>query len=53
VPGVAGRNATCLVAARLDNGVDVDNEEQGGPTSVCRNARRPWSQAWHQLQHYD
>ena len=50
---IAGRNATCVTAARLDNEVDVDNEEQGEPISVCRNARLPWSQVWHQFQHYD
>ena len=50
---IAGRNATCVVAARLDNEVDVDNEEQGEPISVCRDARLPWSQVWHQFQHYD
>ena len=50
---IAGRNGTCVTAARLDNEVDVDNEEQGEPISVCRDARLPWSQVWHQFQHYD
>ncbi|MEP6650709.1 MAG: hypothetical protein ABJA74_12495, partial [Lapillicoccus sp.] len=50
---VAARNATCVVAARLDNAVGVDNEEQDEPVSVCRDARRPWSQVWDQFQHYD
>jgi hypothetical protein len=53
VSAIAGRNATCAVAARLDNEVDVDNEEQGEPISVCRDARRSWSQVWHEFQHYD
>lgn len=53
VSAVAGRNASCVVVARLDNGVGVDNEEQREPVSVCRDARQPWSEVWAQFQHYD
>ncbi|PWU49032.1 hypothetical protein DLJ46_10250 [Micromonospora globispora] len=33
-------------AGRVDQRVDVDNEENGGPIFVCRGLRRPWSQIW-------
>jgi 4-amino-4-deoxy-L-arabinose transferase-like glycosyltransferase len=41
----------CSVAARIDNGADVDNQEQGKPVLVCRGPRRPWSQEWPALRH--
>ena len=36
--------ASCDVAARLDNGVGVDNEEQDAPVAVCRGPVAPWSE---------
>ena len=33
---VAGLFASCEVVDRLDNGLDVDNEEQGAPVAVCQ-----------------
>jgi 4-amino-4-deoxy-L-arabinose transferase-like glycosyltransferase len=45
--------ATCTVRARLDNGVDVDNEEQGEPVAVCRGPVGPWSRLWPRLRHLD
>lgn len=50
---VAARNSTCVVLARLDDGVGVANEEQGQPVSVCRDARQPWSTVWGSFQHED
>jgi hypothetical protein len=44
---------TCHVAGRLDNGVDVDNEEQGEPVAVCTRPRLPWPQLWNRLHHLD
>jgi hypothetical protein len=44
---------TCHVVDRLDNGVDVDNEEQGEPVAVCTRPRRPWPQLWDRLHHLD
>ena len=44
---------TCEVVDRLDNGVDVDNEEQGQPVSVCRDRTRSWSMIWADLKHLD
>ncbi len=40
-------------AGKVDNGVGVDNEEQGGTIWVCREPRAPWSQLWPTLRHYD
>ncbi len=41
----------CRVAATVDNGVGLDNQEQGRPVQVCRTAA-PWSAIWPQLRHY-
>ncbi|MFC0865573.1 glycosyltransferase family 39 protein [Sphaerimonospora cavernae] len=45
--------ATCEQRAGIDNGVDVDNDEQGGVVAVCRDPVGGWSAAWPRLQHYD
>jgi 4-amino-4-deoxy-L-arabinose transferase-like glycosyltransferase len=50
---LAGWFADCAELARLDNGVGVDNEEQGNPVFVCRQPREPWHDLWPQVQHYD
>jgi hypothetical protein len=44
---------TCRVVGRLDNGVDVDNEEQGEPVAVCTDPRESWSRIWDRLHHLD
>ncbi|MGC5020246.1 glycosyltransferase family 39 protein [Micromonospora sp. DT47] len=36
------------LAGRVDQRVDVDNEENGGPVWLCTGLRRPWSQIWDQ-----
>jgi 4-amino-4-deoxy-L-arabinose transferase-like glycosyltransferase len=43
----------CTVSARLDNGVDVDNEEQGLPIAVCSGPVAPWTVLWPRLHHLD
>jgi hypothetical protein len=43
----------CRLAARIDNGVDADNEEQGAPVAVCRTVRAPWAHLWPRLSHLD
>ncbi|MFN8196507.1 MAG: glycosyltransferase family 39 protein [Nocardioidaceae bacterium] len=53
VPYVEDHFASCTVADRLDNGLDVGNEEQGLPIAVCVDPDRPWSQLWPLLQHLD
>lgn len=44
---------TCEVVDRLDNGVGVDNEEQGRAVVVCRQPRLPWRDLWPRFQHFD
>ncbi|MGQ5262610.1 glycosyltransferase family 39 protein [Micromonospora sp. ZYX-F-536] len=36
----------CAPAGRVDQRVEVDNDENGGPIFVCRELRRPWAQIW-------
>ncbi|MGK5551471.1 ArnT family glycosyltransferase [Actinomadura kijaniata] len=38
------------VAGRVDNGVGLDNEEQGKPVFVCRGQREPWARLWPKLR---
>ncbi len=49
----AERFGACAVVAKLDNGVGIDNEEQGVGVRVCRDPRRPWRELWPDFQHYD
>ena len=46
-----GEFTGCVESARIDNGVDVDNEEQGGPVWTCRAPARPWRELWPELRH--
>jgi len=43
----------CDERARLDNGVGVDNEEQGTPVSVCTGRVAGWHELWPRLTHLD
>jgi 4-amino-4-deoxy-L-arabinose transferase-like glycosyltransferase len=43
----------CRILTRLDNGVDVANEEQGQPVAACVGPRQPWARLWPQLRHLD
>jgi 4-amino-4-deoxy-L-arabinose transferase-like glycosyltransferase len=43
----------CRPATTIDNGVELDNEEQGGAVFICERPRRPWRQAWAALSHLD
>ncbi|MET8282056.1 glycosyltransferase family 39 protein [Micromonospora sp. NPDC005174] len=36
----------CALAARVDQRVEVANDENGGPIHVCRGLRRPWAEIW-------
>ena len=42
----------CREVVEVDNGVDLDNEEQDAPVMLCDGPRRPWSQLWPDLRHY-
>ena len=43
----------CHLQARVDNGVGLDNGEQGQPVTFCAAERAPWSAIWTSLRHYD
>jgi 4-amino-4-deoxy-L-arabinose transferase-like glycosyltransferase len=43
----------CRPAATIDNGVGVDNEEQGGIVFLCMRPREPWARLWPRLSHLD
>ncbi|NJC21104.1 4-amino-4-deoxy-L-arabinose transferase-like glycosyltransferase [Arthrobacter pigmenti] len=50
---VAQQFELCETAATLDNGVGVDNEEQGQPITVCTGPLAPWSELWPAFRHFD
>ena len=47
---LAGWFRSCSEAARIDNGVGLDNDEQGTPVWVCRERTASWAQLWQQLR---
>ncbi|TFW00290.1 glycosyltransferase family 39 protein [Leifsonia flava] len=52
-PAVRSAFDSCDQRATLDNGVDVDNEEQGVPIWLCTGMRASWAQLWPRLAHLD
>ena len=40
------------LAARIDNDVGLDNDEQATPVWICRNRLAPWAQLWPELRRY-
>ncbi len=44
---------SCQRVGRLDNDVDVDNEEQGEPIAICRSPIGGWAAVWPKLAHKD
>ncbi|MEV5703786.1 glycosyltransferase family 39 protein [Actinoallomurus sp. NPDC052274] len=53
LPYLQARFGSCTVAGVLDNGVGVDNEEQGRIIAVCRDPAGGWAAAWPRFQHFD
>jgi hypothetical protein len=43
----------CRTAGRIDNGLGVDNEEQGTTVWLCDGPRGGWQNAWPDLEHLD
>ena len=39
----------CVLSARIDNGVAIDNEEQGAPIWTCATTTEAWSRLWPRL----
>jgi hypothetical protein len=42
----------CRILARVDDGVGLNNQEQGLPVMICRTAA-PWGILWPHLRHFD
>ncbi|MET7379792.1 glycosyltransferase family 39 protein [Streptomyces sp. NPDC005526] len=42
----------CRPVGRVDNGQDVDNEEQHAAIVLCTGTTEPWSTLWPSLRHY-
>lgn len=43
---------SCELRAEVDNGVGIDNEEQGLRIHLCRGLDQPWSTTWHRWRHF-
>jgi len=43
----------CTIRAHVDDGVGVNNQEQGVPVWFCAAERRPWSEMWRSLRHFN
>jgi 4-amino-4-deoxy-L-arabinose transferase-like glycosyltransferase len=48
-PSIGG----CSVGARFDNGLDIENEEQGTTILVCRRVPSDWGRSWGMFRHLD
>lgn len=44
--------AACHPAGRIDNGLGIDNEAQGGAIWICRGLRDSWRQRWPAFRHH-
>lgn len=43
----------CHVATKVDNGVNLNNQEQGTLIQVCATPARPWAKLWPKLVHFN
>ncbi len=43
----------CRLRARINDGVGLNNQEQGAPVWLCTNEVKPWSEIWRSLRQYD
>ncbi len=44
---------TCSLVTRVDNGLGLDNQEQGVGVWACPNRTTPWSVGWELVRHLD
>ena len=42
--------ADCRDVAHIDNGLGIENGEQGKAVSVCTGLQRPWTEMWADLR---
>lgn len=50
-PAISRLFGSCALHGRVDNGIDLDNEEQGAGVWVCRDRARTWEELWPLLRH--
>ncbi len=43
----------CVLRKRIDDGVGLQNDEQGEPVWLCTGEAVPWTVLWPRLRHYD
>ena len=48
---LSGDLRDCRPAARIDNGLGIDNDEQGTGIYVCAGPRTSWASVWPSLRH--
>jgi hypothetical protein len=53
LPRLAPFFTSCRIAARIDDGVGVDNEEQGAAVALCRDPRAPIATILRAAAHLD
>jgi hypothetical protein len=44
--------AGCRTVTVVDNGIGLDNDEQGTPIALCDGTTGPWSRIWPDLRHF-
>jgi hypothetical protein len=44
---------TCGLVANVDNGLGLENQEQGVGVWVCPDVSAPWSRTWERIRHLD
>jgi 4-amino-4-deoxy-L-arabinose transferase-like glycosyltransferase len=42
----------CRLVTRNDNGIGLENEEQGTPITLCSGTTAPWSQIWPSMRRF-
>ncbi|MDX6263028.1 MAG: hypothetical protein QOH84_4716 [Kribbellaceae bacterium] len=51
-PAYEANFTNCRQVGTVDNGINVDNEEQGTALVLCAGTKSPWSQLWPSLRRY-
>jgi hypothetical protein len=42
----------CSIGGHIDNGIGIENQEQGHTIWICRNQRADWAAIWPDLKAY-
>ena len=43
----------CHVVSTVNNGVGLNNDEQGGPVQLCAGVKESWAAQWARLEHFN